>query len=95
MKFLMAALLGLFSLSALSAGGDYGTNYNDDLDKNVTPKVLEEREEEIINTRDPVDTNYVPAQDEEREKEEQVESDVLQTDDPEKTYDPLDEEADE
>lgn len=94
MKFLLLGLLAL-PLSAFSAGDEYGTNYSDDLDKNVTPSVLEEREEEIINTRDTVDENYVPASEEEREKEEEIESDVIQSDDPEKTYDPLDEEADE
>lgn len=94
MKYLWIALLSL-PLTAFSAGEEYGSNYSDDLDQNATPAVLEEREEEIINSRDTVDENFVPASEEEREQQEDIESDVIQTDDPEKTYDPLDEEADE
>jgi hypothetical protein len=70
-------------------------NLNDDLDKNTDPAFLEEREEEAINLNDRVDRNAMPATLEEREKEEEVESDQLQLDDPEQSYDTGDEEYDE
>jgi hypothetical protein len=88
-SLIMASLM-MTSISVIA-----GTNYRDDLDKNTTPSTLEQREEEVINRSDATDKNATPAQLEEREKEEQVESDLIQTDDPEKSYDPLDQEFDE
>jgi hypothetical protein len=87
---LLTFMLSLGSYSAFAAG-----NYSDDLDKNTTPGVLEERENEEVNSTDAFDTNTVPSSMEEREKEEALESDALQKDDPEKSYDPLDQEIDE
>ena len=88
------ALLSILALG-LSSPLMAGTNYSDDLDKNTTPAPIEEREEEVINKSDFEDTNVTPAPQEEREMQEDLESDVLQTDDPERTYDSMDEEFDE
>jgi hypothetical protein len=93
MSFKKILLTGtLFSLS-VSPGAF--ANLSDDLDKNTTQAPLEEREEEVINSSDVVDENYTPAYDEKREKEEEVESDLIQGDDPGKTYNYEDEEFDE
>lgn len=70
-------------------------NFNDDLDKNTVPSELEARENEVVNQGDLQDANMIPAVEEERKKQEQVESDMVQDDDPDKVYDPADEEWDE
>lgn len=88
-KLLLTALV--FSAIPLANA----TNFSDDLDKNTTSAPFEEREEEVLNSGDAFDENKVPAEFEDRAEQEEVESNVIQRDDPEKTYDPLDEEADE
>ena len=94
MKYFLSLVL-IASFSGPVVADEYGTNFSDDLDKNVVPSSLEEREEEEVNLTDPMDENFVPAEEEERAQQEEVESDILQKDDPEKAYDPLDEELDE
>lgn len=84
----------LFGISLMLTSIAYA-NLSDDLDKNVVPADLEEREHEEMNFSDPIDDNKVPARLEEREEEEEAEYDFSQTDDPEKSYDYHDEELDE
>lgn len=95
MKILNIITLSLLALSLTPGITSANGNLSDDLDKNTTPAPLEEREEEIINQGDVRDSNVIPSTLEDREEQEEVESDVLQTDDPEKAYDPMDEEIDE
>lgn len=87
-KILLAAL-------AFSAFSAFAQNYSDDLDKNTVPEAIEERENEIVNQSDSADENAVPASLEDREKQEDIESDLIQNDDPEKIGDPADRELDE
>lgn len=89
MKFLI--LLICFVTSPLYAY----ENISDDLDKNPTPAELEPRKYEPVNQPDVSDKNLVPAEEEERARQEEVESDLLQKDDPDKVYDPADDEWDE
>ncbi len=91
MKFLSFALVLSLSLPLAYAG----VNYSDDLDRNNSPAALEEREEEIINQSDSVDENVTPSGYEDQTKQEEVESDLDQRDDPEKSYEAIDEEFDE
>lgn len=79
---------------ALSFSSFALANYNDDIDQNATPAPLEARENEMINQGDMVDRNCVPSTEEERLRQEEVESDLIQSDDPERTYDQMDEEYD-
>jgi hypothetical protein len=71
------------------------TNLSDDLDANKVQAEEEERANELIESPDAIDLNDTPSALEEREEQEQFESDAIQTDDAEKRYDVLDEEADE
>lgn len=91
MKKLILSGLILLSFNAIAQNN----NYNDDLDVNTVPAPLEERENEVVNRSDLEDTNAVPASMEPREEQEEVESDVLPVDDPERGWDPADQELDE
>lgn len=86
----------LFLIACLFTSSLYAyENISDDKDRNAIPAEQEARKNETLNLQDVSDKNLVPAEQEEREKQEQIESDLIQRDDPDKVYDPADDEWDE